>query len=780
MKKRALWTAGSLCLALLVLLALAHDKLPASQAQGSTAPDTHLVAADGAEVTITFQQGVLPNPSYAGVTDVYIDGINILSNTGQLPDLRVNNDGRQKSLLRFDLTSIPQGAEVISATLEVYVWRKEISTGGNTDVGIYRILRPWDENAVTYYKATTTENWQVAGCNGSADRESVHTASTRFDGENVTKAWRNDTLRDLVQSWVSDPAHNFGVVLIGENELTAQRWWVRSSQYTGSTQADKAKRPKLTVTYRVATPTPTRSPTPTPTVTPTRTLTPSAGSVAGLAWRDDNGNGVPDGAEPSISGVAIVLRDAFNAELGQRITGDDGTYEFAPVDPGSYRLTRREDPPGLACTYPPGGVHVFNLAGGGRFIGNFGFRAPPTLTPTPTPVATSTSTSTPTNTPTRTATPTTTLTATATRTPTITPTGMPSPTSTNTPTVTPTATATSGPTATPTATPAGTFLDPIDVTCQNSYRGDTTGHAAAFSTYGACDSGLWGPEVVYRLRLDYALNTLSVSLDTHADLMLFLLGSANPNHCIVYGLTIGQQDVPAGTYYLVVDGYGSASGTYNLTIRCDPPPQATATPTATLTLTPLPGATLTPSATPTSPPTGQARIYLPIVRKAPIEFFVDCGADADYLDSQGRTWRADRAYVEGGWGYVGNTAQLYKSPRVLGTNDSLLYQTQRYGSPGSFEYRFDAPNGTYEVELHFAELWFHAVNERVFDVMIEGQTVLNNLDVFRESGGEFRALIKRFTIELRDERLNITFIRDWQQSGNEAPIINALRVSKID
>ena len=129
---------------------------------------------------------------------------------------------------------------------------------------------------------------------------------------------------------------------------------------------------------------------------------------------------------------------------------------------------------------------------------------------------------------------------------------------------------------------------------------------------------------------------------------------------------------------------------------------------------------------------------------------------------------------------MGDSLTWSTSRDVSNTSDPRLYRTLRYAF-GSFGYRFDVPNGGYEVELRFAEVYpqFDEVGERVFDVQIEGQTVLDDFDVVAEAPGQLRALIRTFTVELRDEQLNVTFVRDWV-NGVENPIINALRVIKLD
>ncbi|HEX2684673.1 MAG TPA: glycoside hydrolase family 2 TIM barrel-domain containing protein, partial [Ferruginibacter sp.] len=83
------------------------------------------------------------------------------------------------------------------------------------------------------------------------------------------------------------------------------------------------------------------------------------------------------------------------------------------------------------------------------------------------------------------------------------------------------------------------------------------------------------------------------------------------------------------------------------------------------------------------------------------------GAERYYVDENGDWWQPDKAYIKGGWGYVGGREfKIEKNSRlpygtdknIIGTNDDPLYQTQQTGIR---QYRLDVPPGTYEVVLHF-------------------------------------------------------------------------------
>ncbi len=91
--------------------------------------------------------------------------------------------------------------------------------------------------------------------------------------------------------------------------------------------------------------------------------------------------------------------------------------------------------------------------------------------------------------------------------------------------------------------------------------------------------------------------------------------------------------------------------------------------------------------------------------------------------------------------------------RAFGDGSSL-YGSERWGQ----EFDLDIPldDGTYEVTLHFAEIYFNEVGRRVFDVAIEDTLVIDDLDIFAEVGAG-TPLDRVFTIDVTDGVLNLDF-----------------------
>src|SRR5215211_495223 len=57
---------------------------------------------------------------------------------------------------------------------------------------------------------------------------------------------------------------------------------------------------------------------------------------------------------------------------------------------------------------------------------------------------------------------------------------------------------------------------------------------------------------------------------------------------------------------------------------------------------------------------------------------------------------------------------------IANTADDTLYQTERWGSGSSLSYNIPLTNGTYDLTLKFAEIYFTSAVRRVFDVLVEG------------------------------------------------------------
>jgi hypothetical protein len=89
-------------------------------------------------------------------------------------------------------------------------------------------------------------------------------------------------------------------------------------------------------------------------------------------------------------------------------------------------------------------------------------------------------------------------------------------------------------------------------------------------------------------------------------------------------------------------------------------------------------------------------------------------------------------------------------------------------------WNFPVPPGEYEVRLYFAEIFTgaQASGARAFDVGIEGETVLDDYDVFADVGG-YKAVMKSFKVTTDDE-LNIDFNHERQN-----PMVHGIEIVKL-
>jgi glycosidase len=134
-------------------------------------------------------------------------------------------------------------------------------------------------------------------------------------------------------------------------------------------------------------------------------------------------------------------------------------------------------------------------------------------------------------------------------------------------------------------------------------------------------------------------------------------------------------------------------------------------------------------------------------------------------------WLWDRPYTNGSFGYVDGAAG-YSASAVTGVCAvaQSLYQRERYSTgAGGFRYRFDCPPGVYETTLFEAETWWTTTNQRVFNLTIEGQTVLSNFDIVAGAGGRNLPLTLAFTNTVADAQLELHF----------TPVVDNARASGI-
>ncbi len=139
---------------------------------------------------------------------------------------------------------------------------------------------------------------------------------------------------------------------------------------------------------------------------------------------------------------------------------------------------------------------------------------------------------------------------------------------------------------------------------------------------------------------------------------------------------------------------------------------------------------------------------------------VRVGTGAAYTDNQGNPWSADQGFT--------TSKTAFSSATIAGTSDPTLYQSYRYGN--HFSYNFILPNGDYNVTLKFAETQKTQLGQRVFNVAVNGSTVLTNFDVLSEVSPN-TALNKTFPIKVTNNNIRIDFSADIDKAMISAILI---------
>ena len=239
--------------------------------------------------------------------------------------------------------------------------------------------------------------------------------------------------------------------------------------------------------------------------------------IQGWAWEDVEPNEQWDDGEPPFAFVSVLLDRYENLWRYQAVqpTGADGHYAFANLPQGYYRV-RITIPHGFNPTTPYLAI-MYVRVGDVMPDVNFGLRriTSPAVTPTTTPTS---------------------------------------------------SIDVSGATA---------------AACDTTYSGNTTGAPTQVSQYQV-SHGIWhetGPEAIYALILEHNADLWAGVSDMSADLDVFILSAPRPDAAIAAGDEVAlARNVPAGTYYILVDGYNGAAGAYSLFVGCEPPSTPTPAP----------------------------------------------------------------------------------------------------------------------------------------------------------------------------------------------------------
>lgn len=136
--------------------------------------------------------------------DTTIDALLPTANAGAYNRIYVGEANNQvgevaRTLIKFDLSSIPAGATILNSTLSLYLFA-EMSSNART-LRVFRLKRAWvegtrgfvDDNpatGATWVRYDTTNNWQTQGGFGADDCEQTDIGSLAFSATEATGAYK--------------------------------------------------------------------------------------------------------------------------------------------------------------------------------------------------------------------------------------------------------------------------------------------------------------------------------------------------------------------------------------------------------------------------------------------------------------------------------------------------------------------------------------------------------------------------------------------------------------
>ena len=235
------------------------DTPTATPSNTATATSTPLNTATPAGQVLVLQPG-----ASEGV-DTYISSANKNSNYGTDTVMGIGEDNSAtrvtRSLIKFDLTQIPNEAVITSVSLSL--WISDDLSSNDRNIRVYRLKVPFDESEATWRNAAQGVRWQTDGASGFDDRETADIGSIQILANEAINSEKQIELDPTkIQELVNGSFANNGFILVADTEDNDL-----FNYYTSDTTIT-SQRPKLVVEYTVSpTPTPVNTkPSPSPTI----------------------------------------------------------------------------------------------------------------------------------------------------------------------------------------------------------------------------------------------------------------------------------------------------------------------------------------------------------------------------------------------------------------------------------------------------------------------------------------------------------------------------------
>ncbi len=143
----------------------------------------------------------------------------------------------------------------------------------------------------------------------------------------------------------------------------------------------------------------------------------------------------------------------------------------------------------------------------------------------------------------------------------------------------------------------------------------------------------------------------------------------------------------------------------------------------------------------------------------PTSYAINSGG-SEYTDASGLVYQADDFYTSG--------AAYSTGASIAGTDDDVLYQSERWGN---FGYELPIADGDYTVTIKFAEIYHNSSSQRLFRIRTEGVTELPLLDIYSLAGGKNIAYDRVYDVTVTDGIMNIDTLNGPQDNPKISAIV---------
>lgn len=134
------------------------------------------------------------------------------------------------------------------------------------------------------------------------------------------------------------------------------------------------------------------------------------------------------------------------------------------------------------------------------------------------------------------------------------------------------------------------------------------------------------------------------------------------------------------------------------------------------------------------------------ITKDKVVLAINCGGN-QYTSTDGQVEYSEDKYYD-----KGSSSDHGLNYDISGTNDALVYQTERWSSE-TMTYSLPlSRTGKYTLILKFSEVYFSEPKKKVFDIALGNKVVVKNLDIFAKVGREV-AYDEYIEFEFKNEKI---------------------------